>query len=262
MRWDQLRVENEAGRRLPGYRDDAVVRTFDAPEAMDVRFYEVNARSALNHVPNQSRMPFRWTINPYRGCAHACLYCVWGRTPILMADGRTKPIAELRVGDEIYGTQKVGHYRRYIRTQVLAHWSTFKPAYRVTLQDGTELIASGDHRFLTTPRGWKHVSNNPPGSVQRAHLTPNNKLLGTGKFAKPPIDSPGYRRGYLCGVIRGDAYLGAYFYPRPRGRGGTSHSLPPALPCFEGPPPAPRHPGEGRGGEEEGPVAPGPQRRP
>ena len=75
MRWDQLKVENEDGRRLPGYRDEAVVRTFDAPEAMDIRFYEIYARSALNRVPEQSRMPFRWTINPYRGCSHACTYC-------------------------------------------------------------------------------------------------------------------------------------------------------------------------------------------
>src|SRR5437762_6831276 len=75
MRWEQPRVEAERGRRLPGYRDEAIVRTFDAPEAMDVRFYEINARSALNRVPEASRMPFRWTINPYRGCSHACLYC-------------------------------------------------------------------------------------------------------------------------------------------------------------------------------------------
>src|SRR5918911_328226 len=75
MRWDELSVEKRAGYRLPGYRDEAVVRTFDAPEAMDVRFYEIQARSALNHVPKQSRMPFRWTINPYRGCSHACVYC-------------------------------------------------------------------------------------------------------------------------------------------------------------------------------------------
>jgi DNA repair photolyase len=42
---------------------------------MDIRFYEVRAKSALNHVPKQSRMPFRWTINPYRGCTHACQFC-------------------------------------------------------------------------------------------------------------------------------------------------------------------------------------------
>ena len=38
-------------------------------------FHEVLSKSALNHVPGASRMPFAWTINPYRGCSHACVYC-------------------------------------------------------------------------------------------------------------------------------------------------------------------------------------------
>ena len=38
---------------------------FDAPEALDTRFCEVHAKSALNRVPERSRMPFPWTINPY-----------------------------------------------------------------------------------------------------------------------------------------------------------------------------------------------------
>jgi DNA repair photolyase len=75
MRWDALKVDEEATRQLPGYREPATVRTFDAPEAMDIRFYEVRAKSALNRVPKASRMPFRWTVNPYRGCTHACVYC-------------------------------------------------------------------------------------------------------------------------------------------------------------------------------------------
>src|SRR3954452_25630195 len=75
VRWDNLRVEAEEERSLPGYRDPAVVRTFDAPEAMNVRFYEVRGKSALNRVTEKSRMPFRWTINPYRGCTHACRWC-------------------------------------------------------------------------------------------------------------------------------------------------------------------------------------------
>ncbi len=74
VRWDELKVEHQ-GQALPGYRDPARVRTFDAPEAMDIRFYEVQAKSVLNRVPKQSQVPFRWTINPYRGCTHACTYC-------------------------------------------------------------------------------------------------------------------------------------------------------------------------------------------
>jgi DNA repair photolyase len=75
MRWDNLKITEDEDHQLPGYRDPAVIRRFDAPEALDIRFYEVRAKSALNQVPKASRMPFRWTINPYRGCSHACTYC-------------------------------------------------------------------------------------------------------------------------------------------------------------------------------------------
>jgi DNA repair photolyase len=75
VRWSNLTQDQEKQRRLPGYREEAVVRRFEAPEALDMRFYEVRARSVLNRVPDRSRMPFRWTVNPYRGCSHACVYC-------------------------------------------------------------------------------------------------------------------------------------------------------------------------------------------
>jgi DNA repair photolyase len=75
VRWSNLTLDGDEQRRLPGYRDEAIVRRFDAPEALETRFYEVRARSVLNKVPDRSPMPFRWTINPYRGCTHACTYC-------------------------------------------------------------------------------------------------------------------------------------------------------------------------------------------
>ena len=75
VRWSNLTLETQEQHRLPGYRDPVAVRRFEAPEALDTRFYEVHAKSALNRVPERSRMPFRWTINPYRGCSHACTYC-------------------------------------------------------------------------------------------------------------------------------------------------------------------------------------------
>jgi DNA repair photolyase len=75
MRWSNLSTETDERARLPGYRDDAVVRHFEAPGAVKTRFYEVRAKSILNRVPDASQVPFRWTINPYRGCSHACKYC-------------------------------------------------------------------------------------------------------------------------------------------------------------------------------------------
>jgi DNA repair photolyase len=36
---------------------------------------EDTCKTALNRVPDASRVPFRWTINPYRGCTHSCHYC-------------------------------------------------------------------------------------------------------------------------------------------------------------------------------------------
>lgn len=37
-----------------------------------VRCREITVKSALTRVHG---MPFAWSLNPYRGCAHACVYC-------------------------------------------------------------------------------------------------------------------------------------------------------------------------------------------
>jgi DNA repair photolyase len=49
-------------------------RTFDTPHFRGIEFIEVEAKSIINHVPG-NYLPFNWTINPYRGCSHACAYC-------------------------------------------------------------------------------------------------------------------------------------------------------------------------------------------
>jgi DNA repair photolyase len=56
-------------------RDTVVTRTFNTPGFRGITFHEVHARSLISKVPEASRVPFRWTINPYRGCSHACVYC-------------------------------------------------------------------------------------------------------------------------------------------------------------------------------------------
>ena len=75
MRWNGQALEIDAESRLPGY-EEPVVRRFDAPEALNIRFHEVQAKSVLNRVPAGGRkLPFEWTVNPYRGCTHSCTYC-------------------------------------------------------------------------------------------------------------------------------------------------------------------------------------------
>ena len=75
VRWESQTVDSDDAGRLPGVAEDVVIRRFDAPEALDIRFHEIRTKSALNRVPTAARLPFEWTINPYRGCTHACLYC-------------------------------------------------------------------------------------------------------------------------------------------------------------------------------------------
>jgi DNA repair photolyase len=74
VRWESQTVQADTQGRLPGV-SGAVVRRFDAPEALDTRFHEIRTKSALNRVHQSSRVPFKWTVNPYRGCSHACVYC-------------------------------------------------------------------------------------------------------------------------------------------------------------------------------------------
>ena len=167
---------------------------------------------------------FEQSINPYRGCETACVYCASGDTPVLMAYGATKPLAKLRAGDAIYGTVQEGHYRRYVQTMVLAHWCVVKPAYRITLDDGTALTVGLDHRFLTQ-RGWKFVTDVGSGDGQRPHLTTNNELLGTGAFSAPIQQDMNYRTGYLCGLIRGVGTIGSYSYLKPDGRRLSTNSF-------------------------------------
>ncbi len=101
MRWNELRIQPDTpggpdvlgspdspdGPGTPGDRPGtatsapalfergAITRSFDTPGFRGMTFFEVHARSVINRVPDSSRVPFRWTINPYRGCSHACTYC-------------------------------------------------------------------------------------------------------------------------------------------------------------------------------------------
>jgi len=81
MRWSGQQLDAETDAALPGLaRLSTLVRSVSTPDFAGIRFHEVLAKSALNRVPSASDMPFGWTINPYRGCSHACSYCFARKT--------------------------------------------------------------------------------------------------------------------------------------------------------------------------------------
>jgi len=77
MRWSGQELTTEEPSTLPGLaRLNNLVRSVRTPEFAGITFHEVLAKSALNKIPGGGgAMPFGWTINPYRGCSHACVYC-------------------------------------------------------------------------------------------------------------------------------------------------------------------------------------------
>lgn len=127
------------------YLDDA------PPPTIGLEIFEDRSRSVLSKNDSPDLF-FTYSANPYRGCLHACSYCVSGDTLVSMADGASKPLAEIRIGDRIFGTRN----HRLVATRVLAHWQTRKTARRIALTDGSVLIASDDHRFLGI-EGWRFV---------------------------------------------------------------------------------------------------------
>lgn len=135
-------------------------------------------------------------------------------TPVLMGDGRVKPLDKVRPGDSVYGTERVGRYRRFVTSKVREVERDFASVYRIVADPDIGLSASQDLRLLSN-RGWKYITGTQHGSFQRPHLTLANELLGLRSLSVTPPGSPAYRLGYLCGMIRGDGTIGTYSYDRP-----------------------------------------------
>jgi DNA repair photolyase len=74
MRWDGQGVSVDDG-ALPGLQRLGFVRSVRTPQFEGITFHEILCKSALNKVPGESMLPFKYTVNGYRGCSHACRYC-------------------------------------------------------------------------------------------------------------------------------------------------------------------------------------------
>jgi DNA repair photolyase len=188
-------------RRVEAVDDGWTLESDQEPPPLATTITAEHAKSIISRN-NSPDIPFEQSINPYRGCGHACVYCASGDTQVLLADGRTRLLGDVRTGDEITGTALQGFHRRYVRTRVVAHWGTHKPAYRLVFADGTSITASGDHRFLVEG-GWKFVAGAEFAHDRRAHLLAGDILMGVGLATDAPAPTPSYRQGYLCAAASG-----------------------------------------------------------
>ncbi len=72
LRW---RLASDETSRTLFPPDQLMERHVGVGEYRSMEFLHVNARRVINEVPAASKVPFRFTINAYRGCSHACVYC-------------------------------------------------------------------------------------------------------------------------------------------------------------------------------------------
>ena len=153
-------IESDA--RAPARLSRGRLRTFDAPEALDTRFYEVHAKSAINKCRRRRGCRSVLPLIRIGDARHACASARTD-TPVLMADGGTPDRRPPR-GRRVIGTVVAGGIgaTRPRRPRSLV---ALKPAYGVVLEDGTELIASGDH--VSSPSGVEaRRSRGRPGQPQ------------------------------------------------------------------------------------------------
>jgi DNA repair photolyase len=67
--------DDDGGQPMLFAEEDLVERHIGVGEYRGLEFLHVNAKRVINPVPASSRMAFRFSINAYRGCSHACQYC-------------------------------------------------------------------------------------------------------------------------------------------------------------------------------------------
>ena len=118
MRWEDRSLNTEDAAALPGLgRLAGLVRSVRTPEFAGVTFHEVHSKSALNKVPGNSPMPFGWTVNPYRGCTHGCVYCFARNTHTYLEfdtgqDFDTQIVVKVNVADVLRKELAAPRWRR------------------------------------------------------------------------------------------------------------------------------------------------------
>jgi DNA repair photolyase len=103
----------------------------------DVEYFTLPVRSLLNRCTS-ARMPFTWTINPYRGCEFACKYCYARYTHEFM---------EMRDGADFEQKIFIKQHAAELLRQELRH---VKPGEEIAIGTATDPYQPAERRFEVT----------------------------------------------------------------------------------------------------------------
>src|SRR5205807_6309031 len=106
-------------------------------EGNNVEYFTLPVRSLLNRCTT-ARMPFTWTINPYRGCEFACKYCYARYTHEFM---------EMRDGVEFEQKIYIKQHTADLLRHELRH---VKPGEGIALGTATDPYQPAERRYEIT----------------------------------------------------------------------------------------------------------------
>jgi DNA repair photolyase len=129
----------------------------DGRALREVEYLHVRAKRIVNKVPEASRMPFRYTINAYRGCSHACTYC-FARPTHAFLGMDTGADFERRIVVKVNAVERLAaelRDPRWGRDHIAMGTNTdpYQPAegrYRLTRGLVTELLKAGNEFSILT----------------------------------------------------------------------------------------------------------------
>lgn len=149
--------------------------------------------------------------------------CLDPETLVLCADLTWRPIKSLTVGDEVISVDEepleAGKQRKMRTATVKATWRNTDTAYRLTFEDGTSVVCSGNHRWLSASKGsggeqlasfrWRTIKADPHKPGPRVGIRVGDSIR---HLVDPWEEDNSWEAGYLAGVYDGEGT--AIGYPR------------------------------------------------
>jgi DNA repair photolyase len=103
----------------------------------EVEYFSLPVRSLLNRCTSE-RMPFTWTINPYRGCEFACKYCYARYTHEFM---------EMRDGLDF---ERKVYVKQHAAEALRRDLKKVRPGENIAIGTATDPYQPGERRFEVT----------------------------------------------------------------------------------------------------------------